>query len=36
MEKWKKNGLVETMQTVGLDPLQFELEESDDGKVRIK
>jgi hypothetical protein len=36
MEKWKKNDLVETMQTVGLDPLQFELEESDDGKVRIK
>ena len=36
MEKWKKNDLVETMQTVGLDPLQFELEENDGGQVRIK
>ena len=36
LEKWKKNNLVETMQTVGLDPLQFELEENDGGQVRIK
>jgi len=35
MEKWKKNDLVETMQTVGLDPLQFELDDNDDSKVRI-
>ena len=35
MEKWKKNDLVETMQTVGLDPLQFELVEDND-EVRIK
>jgi hypothetical protein len=35
MEKWKKNDLVESMQTVGLDPLQFELVENNE-EVRIK
>lgn len=35
MEKSKKNDLVETMQTVGLDPLQFELVEDND-EVHIK
>jgi hypothetical protein len=35
LNKWKRNRIVEAIQTVGLDPRQFDLED-DDGQVRIK
>jgi hypothetical protein len=35
MQKWKKNQILEAIQGVGLDPREFEFEDSD-AEVRLK